>query len=143
MVSKTRSRPVDSSVPAVTPDPITGPVDNGASVAPEADLTPARVTGKRGTAGEETRGGRFRRKAHRAGLHGYAIAAVVLVAYLIALAVSNTGHVKVSWVFGGSHVSLVWLVLFTAILGWLLGLATSARFQWRTRAPRRRGGQSS
>jgi uncharacterized integral membrane protein len=117
MVSKTRNRPVHAPAPRVIPHPITGPASNG--------------------------GGRFRRKAHRAGLHGYAIAAVALVAYLIALAVSNTAHVKVSWVFGGSHVSLVWLVLFTAILGWLLGLATSARFQWRTRAPRRRGGQSS
>jgi uncharacterized integral membrane protein len=71
-------------------------------------------------------------------MHGFAIAAVVLVAYLIALAASNTAHVKVNWVFGTSHVSLVWLVLFAALLGWLLALATSARFHWLTRAPRRR-----
>jgi uncharacterized integral membrane protein len=93
--------------------------------------------------GGETRVGRFRRKAHRTRLHGYAIVAVALVAFLIALAASNTAHVKVSWVFGTSHVSLVWLVLFAAILGWLLGLAISATFHWRTRAPRRRGGADS
>jgi len=39
---------------------------------------------------------------------------------------SNTAHVKVSWLFGSSHVSLVWLVLAAAILGWLLGLVTNA-----------------
>lgn len=142
MVSKTRSRPVESPVPGVIPDTITGPVNDGAPVAREPDVPPTRTTGRQAHAGEETRGGRLRRKAHRTRLHGYAILAVALVAYLIALAVSNTAHVKVSWVFGDSHVSLVWLVLVAAILGWLLGLATSARFHWRTRAPRRGGGSS-
>lgn len=84
---------------------------------------------------------RFRRRAHRSRLHSYAILSVALVAFLIALAVSNTAAVKVSWVFGSSHVSLVWLVLFAAILGWLLGLAATAAFHWRTRAPRRGGGE--
>lgn len=143
MVSKTRSRPVDSSAPGVIPDTITHPVNNGASVAREPHVTSARTTGREAHVGEETRGGRFRRKAHRTRLHGYAIVTVALVAYLIALAVSNTAHVHVGWVFGSSHVSLVWLVLFTAILGWLLGLATSARFRWRTRASQRQGGKSS
>jgi uncharacterized integral membrane protein len=62
---------------------------------------------------------------------------------VIALAASNTAHVKVNWVFGSSRVSLVWLVLFAAIVGWLLGLAATATFHWRTRAPRRRGGETS
>jgi uncharacterized integral membrane protein len=87
----------------------------------------------------ETRGERFRRRARRARLHLSAFAAVALFAFLIALAALNTARVKVSWVFGTSHVSLVWLVLFAAILGWLLGILTSAAFRWRTRAPRRRG----
>jgi uncharacterized integral membrane protein len=141
MLSKTSGRPVYSPAPGVIPDTITGPVSNGAPVAREPDVTPARSTAQT-TPSRETRGGRFRRKAHRTRLHGYAIAAVALVAVLIALAASNTAHVKVNWVFGSSHVSLVWLVLFAAILGWLLGLATSARFHWRTRAPRRAGGSS-
>jgi uncharacterized integral membrane protein len=76
-------------------------------------------------------------------LYGYAIASVAILVYLVALAASNTARVNVSWVFGSSHVSLVWLVLFAAILGWLLGLATSARFHWRTRAPRPRHGARS
>jgi uncharacterized integral membrane protein len=87
--------------------------------------------------GVETEREHFRRKALRAQLHGRAIAMVVLVAVLIALAASNTGHVKVNWLFGSSHIGLVWLVLVTALLGWALGLISSARFHWLTRAPRR------
>jgi len=46
-------------------------------------------------------------------------------------------QVKVNWLIGRSHVSLVWLVLVAAIVGWLLGLMANARLNWRTRAPRR------
>jgi uncharacterized integral membrane protein len=142
MLTKTRGTPVRSPVPGVIPEPVTGPVSNGAPLARDVDVAPAQPIDQTASGGE-TRGGRFRRKAHRTRLHGYAIATVALVAYLIALAASNTVHVKVSWVFGSSHVSLVWLVLFAAILGWLLSLVTSAAFHWRTRAPRRRGGDNS
>ncbi len=126
MRSKTREAPVVSPAPGVIPDTITDPVTNGSPVA----------------SGSETRAQHFRRKAHRTRLHSYAIVAVALVAFLIALAVSNTARVKVNWVFGSSHVSLVWLVLCAAILGWLLGLVATAAFHWRTRAPRRDGGTS-
>jgi uncharacterized integral membrane protein len=137
MRTQTPATPVRSLVPGVIPEPITGPVSDGAPTTREAELAPAQQTAQPASGGE-TRTGRFRRKAHRTRLHGYAIATVALVAYLIALAASNTAHVKVNWVFGTSHVSLVWLVLFAALLGWLLALATSARFHWLTRAPRRR-----
>jgi uncharacterized integral membrane protein len=84
----------------------------------------------------ETRGARFARKAHRVRLYLYAATAVVLLVFLIALAIANTGHVRVSWVFGTSSVSLVWLVLFSAVLGLLLGMVIGALFHWRTRRPR-------
>ena len=74
--------------------------------------------------------------ARRTRLHGYALLAVALFAFVVALAATNTAHVKVSWLFGSSHVSLVWLVLAAAILGWLLGLVTNAALHRRTRAPR-------
>jgi hypothetical protein len=45
-------------------------------------------------------------------------------------------QVKVNWLIGRSHVSLVRLVLVAAIVGWLLGLMANARLNWRTRAPR-------
>jgi len=84
----------------------------------------------------ETRGARFARKAHRTRLYLYLGATVTLLVFLIALVIANKGHVQVSWVFGSSSVSLVWLVLFSAILGLLLGLVLAALFRWRTRAPR-------
>jgi uncharacterized integral membrane protein len=55
---------------------------------------------------------------------------------LIAVAATNTARVHVDWLVGSSRVSLVWLVLATAIIGWILGVLTSVRFQWLTRAPR-------
>ncbi len=84
----------------------------------------------------ETRGERFRRKAHRTGLYLYAFFTVALLVCLVALAVANTDQVEFSWVVGSSTVSLVWIVIFSAILGWLLGIVTSAVFRWRTRARR-------
>ena len=142
MLSKTREHAGRLARAGSDPDTVTGPLAT-------AHQSPARRAQRRRSQPLRVRRAgrlvveRFRRKAHRTRLHGYAIVAVALVAFLIALAASNTAHVKVNWVFGSSHVSLVWLVLFAAILGWLLGLATSATFHWRTRAPRRRGGGTS
>jgi uncharacterized integral membrane protein len=142
MVSMTRSTP-DHAAPAlgVIPNTITEPVSSGSPVASDPNVAPVQASAATADGGE-TRAEHFRRKAHRGQLHAYAIATVAIVAFLIALAASNTAHVKVNWVFGSSHVSLVWLVLFAAILGWLLGLLASARFHWRTRAPRRGGAPS-
>jgi uncharacterized integral membrane protein len=137
MLSKTRSTPLAS--PASATEAITPPVDNGYSAATDGDIAPARAAF---ATVRETRREHARRKAHRSRLHGYAILTVAVVAFLIAFAASNTAHVKVNWVFGSSHVSLVWLVLFAAILGWFLGLVATAAFHWRTRAPRRGGGTS-
>jgi uncharacterized integral membrane protein len=145
MLSKTRGTPAHSPAPGVILDTITtDPVSNGTPAATEPKFAPeeAKFASEHESAasadGAETRAERFRRKALRGRLHGYAVLTIALVAYLIALAASNTAHVKVDWVFGSSQISLVWLVLFTAILGWLLGNLASARFHWRTRAPRRR-----
>ncbi len=135
MHTKTRTAPLSPSAPEAPPGTISGSVSEPS---PEAVPNTARAREAAAAAnGTETRGEHFRRKAHRSRLYGYAIAAVALVAYLVALAASNTARVKIDWVFGSSHVALVWLVLFAAILGWLLGLLASARFHWRTRAPRR------
>jgi uncharacterized integral membrane protein len=142
MLSKTHSSSVRSPARGVIPDTSTSPVANGSRVATEPDIAPERQSAGTATGGE-TRGEHFRRKAHRGRLHVYAIVTVALAVFLIALAASNTAHVKVNWVFGSSRVSLVWLVLFAAILGWLLGLLASARFSWRTRAPRRQSGARS
>ena len=137
MLSNTRRTPVNSAAPGVIPDTINGPVSEGprAAVPNTARAREAAAAANR----PETSAEHFRRKALRGRLHGYAIGAVAVVAVLIALAASNTAQVKVNWLIGSSRVSLVWLVLAVALLGWALGLMASARFHWRTRAQRRHG----
>ncbi len=140
MRSDPGSTTVASPVPGVIPETISGPVsDQPRAAVPNTARAREAAAAVNGT---ETRAEHFHRKALRGRLHSYAIATVALVAVLIALAASNTAHVKVNWLIGSSHVSLVWLVLVTAIVGWLLGLLASARFNWRTRAPRRGGATS-
>ncbi|HZU20860.1 MAG TPA: hypothetical protein VE982_06550 [Gaiellaceae bacterium] len=58
------------------------------------------------------------------------VAAAVFIVILIA---ENTRHVKVGWVFGYSHISLVYLVVFAVVLGWLLGIATTVLLRRRVR----------
>jgi len=106
-----------------------------ATDAPKGEGVPRQVPADSATA-VETRGERFRRKAHRTGLYLYAFFTIALLVCLVALAVANTDQVEFSWVVGSSTVSLVWIVIFSAILGWLLGIVTSAVFRWRTRARR-------
>ena len=108
-----------------------------ATDAPKREGVPREVPADSATA-VETRGERLRRKAHRTGLYLYAFFTVALLVCLVALAVANSHQVEFSWVVGSSLVSLVWIVIFSAILGWLLGIVTSAVFRWRTRARRHR-----
>ena len=132
MFSNIRSTPVRSPASGEIPDVVTAPGGNGSRLPSDASVASAA-----GVNGIETRGEHFRRKALRGRLNAYAIGAVAFVAVLIALAASNTAHVKVNWLVASSRVSLVWLVLAAAILGWALGTMVSARLHWRTRAPRR------
>jgi uncharacterized integral membrane protein len=81
----------------------------------------------------ESRPDRLRRHGRRTRLYAWAGALVALLVVLIALVVANTRSVKVSWAFGSTRQSLVWIILVTAILGWLLGIVTSVVFRVRTR----------
>src|SRR2546421_12670201 len=76
----------------------------------------------------EPRGARLRRHGHRTALYAWAFALVALLVIVIALAVANTRQVKLSWVVGTSHASLVWIILAAAVLGWLLGITTGVVF---------------
>src|SRR5690349_16466523 len=104
---------LDSPVPGVIPEATH--VHGRVGDVPQAAAPEPQVPADAGS-GRESRGGRLRRKAHRGRLNLYAIGAVALLVYVVALAASNTRHVKVDWVFGSGSVSLVWLVLFAAIL---------------------------
>jgi uncharacterized integral membrane protein len=86
----------------------------------------------------EPRGERLRRHGRRSWLYARAFALVALLVVLIALAVANTREVKVSWVVGSGDVSLVWIILVAAVLGWLLGMLTSIVLRLRTRRRRHR-----
>ena len=83
--------------------------------------------------GGEGRGERLKRHSQRARLYSVAFALVALLVCLVALILANTRKVTLSWVFGDTNASLVWIILAAAILGWLLGLATSIAFRRRTR----------
>jgi uncharacterized integral membrane protein len=109
---------------------------NGPSPGASAPMDRPVVTLATADATGETRGARFARRAHRTRLYIYAGAAVALLVALIALVIANTGHVEVSWVVGSSSVSLIWLVVFSAVLGLLLGMVLATLFHWRTRTPR-------
>jgi uncharacterized integral membrane protein len=83
----------------------------------------------------EPRAARLRRYGHRTRLYLSAFALIALLVVVIALAIANTRQVKLSWVVGTSHASLVWIIVVVATLGWLLGLATAVVFRLRTRGP--------
>jgi uncharacterized integral membrane protein len=84
----------------------------------------------------EPRGQQMRRHGRRAGLYTWAVLAVAGLVILIILIAANVRSVKLDWVVGSTHASLVWIILAAAVLGWLLGIATSVLFRFRTRRPR-------
>jgi uncharacterized integral membrane protein len=88
-------------------------------------------------------GERVRRHGHRIGLYAWAFAGVALLVVLIALAIANTDSVRLSWVVGEGRASLVWIILASAVLGWLLGMLTSVVFRLRTRRRRPPAGLSA
>lgn len=81
----------------------------------------------------EHRSARLRRHGRRARLYIWAFALVALLVIVIALAIANTRQVRLSWIVGTDHASLVWIILVVAVLGWLLGIATAVVFRYRTR----------
>jgi uncharacterized integral membrane protein len=85
---------------------------------------------------EETRFRRGLRHTHRTGLWIAVVGAILVLVYLILLIVENSHQVKVHYVFGTSHTRLIWLIIVCGVLGWFLGIATSAIIRRRTRRPR-------
>jgi len=84
----------------------------------------------------ESRGQRAIRHGRRARLYAWAVLFVAVLVVLIVLIAANVRSVKVDWVLGSTHASLVWIVLAGTVLGWLLGMTTSVLFRYRTRRPR-------
>jgi uncharacterized integral membrane protein len=117
---------------------IDAPADPGiAAPAPTAEPSPpAEEPTPRAAPRRESHRAHTRRMVHRTRLHLYVVAAVVLLVYVVALATTNSHKVRVDWIFAHSTLPLVWLTLFAAIIGWLLGTLITLVFRMRTRAPR-------
>lgn len=81
----------------------------------------------------ETPGERAGRSRRRGGLYAWVLLLVVLLVVLVALAMDNTEPVELGWLFGSSQPPLVWVILFSAILGWLAGIATGILIRHSTR----------
>ena len=73
------------------------------------------------------------RHGHRVWLYTWAAMFIAALVVLIVLIAANVRSVKLDWVFGSTHASLVWIILAATVLGWLLGVATSVLFRFRTR----------
>ena len=81
----------------------------------------------------ESRRERIGRHARRTRLYTWAVLLLAALILLILLIAANTRSVKLGFVIGSTHASLVWIILASAVLGWLLGIATSIVFRHRTR----------
>jgi uncharacterized integral membrane protein len=80
----------------------------------------------------EPRGGPLRRRGRRTALYVRAAIIVGVVAVLIALIAANTRSVELSWVVGSGEASLVWVIVSTAVVAWLVGIATGALLRRRS-----------
>jgi uncharacterized integral membrane protein len=117
----------DAALPVGFPKRLTGENESLSTPSPELSTPVAPV---------ETRRDRAGRHGRRGKLYGWAVLLILALVLVVILVAENTRRVKVGWIFGYSHISLVFLILFATVLGWLLGVATSVVFRRRTRRPR-------
>jgi len=87
-------------------------------------------------ADDESRWDRGRRYGHRTALYLSIAAALAALVFLILLIARNADQVKFDYVVGDAHTRLIWLIVISAIAGWVLGIATAYLVRRRTRAPR-------
>jgi uncharacterized integral membrane protein len=87
-------------------------------------------------AGLESRREHARRMGSRAKLYASLILLAVLVLVIVLLALDNRNDARLSWVVGDTDAPVIWIVLVSAIVGWLAGIVTGAVVRRRTRAPR-------
>jgi uncharacterized integral membrane protein len=83
---------------------------------------------------EESRWDRGRRYGHRTALYLSIGAALAALVFLILLIARNADQVKFDYVVGDAHTRLIWLIVISAIAGWVLGIATAYLIRRRTRA---------
>jgi uncharacterized integral membrane protein len=82
---------------------------------------------------EETRWERSLRYGHRTGLWVALVIAIGVIVFLILLVARNTRQVKLDYVVSSTKTALIWLIIISAICGWVLGIVTSFLVRHRTR----------
>jgi uncharacterized integral membrane protein len=82
---------------------------------------------------EESRLRKSLRYGHRTGLYLALIIGIGAIVLLILLIARNTRQVKVDYVFDSTQARLIWLVVISAIIGWVLGIVTAFLIRRRTR----------
>jgi uncharacterized integral membrane protein len=85
---------------------------------------------------EETRFRRGLRYGHRTGLYVALVVAIAVFVFLILLIARNTRQVKVDYVVDNTQARLIWLIVISAIAGWVLGIVTAFLIRRRTRRVR-------
>jgi uncharacterized integral membrane protein len=82
---------------------------------------------------EESRRDRALRYGHRGSLYASLVLGIAAIVLLILLIARNTRQVRVDYVFGHAQTALIWLVVISAITGWVLGIVTAYLVRRRTR----------
>ena len=85
---------------------------------------------------EESRFERGVRYGHRTALYGSIVIALAVLIYLIFLIARNADAVRFDYVFGDAKTRLIWLIVISAIAGWVLGIITAYLIRRRTRLRR-------
>jgi uncharacterized integral membrane protein len=89
-------------------------------------------------AAEESRRDRALRYGHRGSLYASLILGIAAAVLLILLIARNTRRVRVDYLFGDARAGLIWLIIISAITGWVLGIVTAFLIRRRTRWDRQR-----
>jgi uncharacterized integral membrane protein len=85
---------------------------------------------------DESRRDRAMRYGHRGSLYGSLVIGIVAAVLLILLIARNTKEVRFDYVVGHARTALIWLVVISAITGWVLGIVTAYLVRRRTRRRR-------
>ena len=85
---------------------------------------------------EESRFHKGLRYGHRTGLYASLVIAIGVLVFLVLLVARNTRTVKLDYVAGSTQARLIWLIIISAIAGWVLGIVTAFLVRRRTRGPR-------
>jgi uncharacterized integral membrane protein len=110
-------------------------VDGKPSTKPESPAAPGAKPAqprKRGFGSKLEEG----RQTFQPGLWSRLFGIGVVLLYLLLFAVLNTRHVRVSFVFAATRVSLIWVILLALAIGLVLGVLLSQLHRFRMRQTR-------